>query len=189
MAKKKFQPAEFQTDGCSGFVRIYHDFLGSPAWQSLTLRQRGLYVEFLRRYKEKRANGEIVSSNADGIHFSTAEAIKPGPNGEPPMYTCKNQFLKDVDALIGAGFIRVAQTGYYRRTATLYGFSSRWKQYQPGKPPAIPQQDRRRKAENKTAYNGKYIMSITAIPSGNRPKNVAKMPQSGLQPRVQAMAK
>jgi hypothetical protein len=181
MAKKKFQPAEFQTDGCSGFVRIYHDFMESPAWRSLSLRQRGLYVEFLRRYKEKRANGEIVSSNKDEIHFTEQEATRKGPNGEKPLYGSKITFSKDVKALIEAGFIRVVQSGYYSRSVNVYGFSSRWKQYQPGKPPAIPEQDRQRKDANnhgrpaqKKSIHGLYIMSTATVLPAARSSKKAK---------------
>lgn len=145
MPRKKLEPAGFETGGCSGFLRIYHDMLDSPAWKSLSLRQRGLYLAFKERYQEKRADGKIVSSNADAIHLSGQEATKPGPNGEPPLYKNKLTFYADLDALIEAGFIKVVTTGYYSRSATAYGFSERWKQYRPGKPPVIPLNEQRLK--------------------------------------------
>lgn len=143
MPRKKLEPAGFETGGYSGFLRIYHDMLDSPAWKNLPLRPRGLYLAFKERYQEKRVNGKIISSNTDAIHFSGQEATKPGPNGEPPMYKNKLTFYSDLDALIDAGFIKVISTGYYSRSATTYGFSDRWKQYRPGKPPEIPLNEKR----------------------------------------------
>ena len=155
MSRKKLEPATFETGGCAGYLRLYRDMFTSPAWKSLSLRQRGLYLAFKERYQEKRADGKIISSNKDEIHFSAAEATKPGPNGEKPLYGDQHTFFKDLDALIDAGFIRVVQTGYYTRSATVYGFSDRWKQYQPGKPPEVPVHERRlERTHKKAAVNG-----------------------------------
>ena len=149
MPRKKLEPAGFETGGCSGFLRIYHDMLDSPAWKSLSLRQRGLYLAFKEKYTEKRAEGKIVSSNAVAIHFSGQEATKTDSNGEPPLYGDEHTFYKDLDALIAAGFIKVVSTGYYSRNATIYGFSERWKLYRAGKPPMIPLNEQRLKRKGK----------------------------------------
>jgi hypothetical protein len=155
MSRKKLEPATFETGGCSGYLRLYHDMLTSPAWGSLSLRQRGLYLAFKGLYKEKRADGKIISSNKDEIHFSGQEATKPGSDGEKPLYGDQHTFFKDLDALIDAGFIRVVQTGYYTRSATVYGFSDRWRKYQSGKPPEIPMHEKRlERTHKKEAVNG-----------------------------------
>lgn len=140
---KKLEPLPFETRGSSNFLRMYYDMLTSPAWKSLSLRQRGLYLEFKGRYQEDRRDHKIISTNKDKIHFSGQEATKPGPNGELPLYGCKNQFYADLDVLISAGFIKVVSTGYFSRSATVYGLSERWKEYLPGKPPDVPLSERR----------------------------------------------
>lgn len=156
MAHVKFEPADFETDGAN-YVPLYRDMLDGPAWKSLSLRQRGLYLAFKERYAERRTKvkvgskqvSKVASSNKDEIHFTVPEATKPGPNGEPPLYGGWNTFFRDVDALIAAGFIRVVETGAFTQNATKYGFSDRWKEFRPGKPPKIPEEDKRRKRPRK----------------------------------------
>jgi len=128
----------------------------SPAWDSLSLRQQGLYLAFKRRYKEKRAEGVVVSSNAEEIHFSGAEATKPGSNGTAPLYGNERTFYGDVDALIEKGFIKVVSTGYFKRSATLYGFSDRWLKYKSGEQLDIPLHERRLKRPQK----GEHMANI-----------------------------
>lgn len=178
MSKVKFQPSDFETSGAN-YVPLYRDMLDSPAWKSLSLRQRGLYLALKERYTEKRTIvtvgskrvSKVASSNRDQIHFTEQEATKPGPNGEK-LYGNRSTFVKDMDALISAGFIRVVQTGYYGRTATVYGFSTKWKEFQPGKPPVIPAEDRRRKDPDNHGRAGKKghhmansVMSTAIVPS------------------------
>lgn len=137
MARRKpptHQP--FESNIPSGqFTKICTDMMNSAAWESLSLRQRGLYLELKKKYRQKNSNGVLESSNIDNISFTQREAkvlYKGNLRG----------FRADIDALIEAGFIRTVERGRATRTANIYGFTDRWKRY--GAPDyQVPISDRR----------------------------------------------
>ena len=104
------------------FTKVCADMMQSSAWESLLLRQQGLYLRLKSKYTQKVSNGFIVSENADNISLPKSEAEK--------IYGDLRTFRKDIRALMECGLIKIVQHGQNTRTANIYGFSDAWKHYQ-----------------------------------------------------------
>ena len=120
MSKKKPMqnfPFESTKPYGEGFVKICDSMINSLAWQCLTLRQRGLYIEL----KTKFTVYKNQDTNVNNISMPHSEYSK--------LYGDKTTFWKDIDMLIANGFIKVVEHGYFARAPNIYGFSSRWKGY------------------------------------------------------------
>ena len=107
------------------YISLAHDLMNSPAFESLSLRQRGLFLELKRRYRRKREHGVTVKSNRDCIHFPQNDIEK--------LYGNYNTFKKDLDALVEKGFIRVHSKKNLRQMND-YELIGDWKTW-PQKPP------------------------------------------------------
>ena len=143
MAKsKKFKfPNNFGFESTSQkyeFTKICKDMQKSKAWQSLNLRQRGLYLEFKFKFY---ANPKTQYTNQDDISFTSTEAKK--------VYGDLRTFRADVDALINAGFIKQIISGVPTMSANIYGFSDKWKDYGTENF-FIPERDKRYTRKNRT---------------------------------------
>lgn len=101
------------------FTKICDDMMKSDAWQDLSIRSRGLYLELKRRFVAKSRDNEIIT-NQDELYIYTKDFHK--------KYSY-NTLMKDVDDLIDHGFIRVVQHGRLARLPNIYGFSDKWKKY------------------------------------------------------------
>lgn len=140
-SKKLKFPTNFDFESTNqryDFTKICKDMQKSPAWKSLNLRQRGLYLEFKFKFY---ANPKTLSTNADNISFTTTEAKE--------VYGDLRTFRGDVDALINAGFIKQIISGVPTMSANIYGFSDKWKDYGTEKF-FIPERDKRYTRKNRT---------------------------------------
>lgn len=125
MSKKKGNGATHQPfegrDPKGQFCKITLDMRKSEAWQSLCLRQRGLYEELKSKYRQTVERGQLLNSNINDISMPESEWRK--------LYGNYRTFKADMDALIERGFIRVVARGKYTRTPNIYGFTSAWQDY------------------------------------------------------------
>lgn len=142
MSRTKAQPRAIHEpfegrDPRGHFTLITDDMFDSAAWQSLSLRQQGLYLNLKHKYKRVRYEGKTVRSNVHDITFPFSEWTK--------FYGTGNRtFKSDINALIERGFITVIEKNKCRRIPNKYGFVADWKNFKP-----IPKDDKN-KAENKT---------------------------------------
>lgn len=99
------------------FAKICGTMTSSMAWKKLSMRQKGLYLSLKIKYT-KKSDG---SDNSNDISIIEAEFKDD--------YKSKNTLMKDVDALIDYGFIKLIRNGKYARKPNIYGFSDKWKKY------------------------------------------------------------
>lgn len=140
-SKKLKFPTNFDFESTNqryDFTKICKDMQKSPAWKSLNLRQRGLYLELKFKFT---ANPKTLSTNADNISFTTTEAKE--------VYGDLRTFRGDVDALINAGLIKQIISGVPTMSANIYGFSDKWKDYGTENF-FIPERDKRYIRKNRT---------------------------------------
>lgn len=140
-SKKLKFPTNFDFESTNqryDFTKICKDMQRSPAWKSLNLRQRGLYLELKFKFT---ANPKTLSTNADNISFTTTEAKE--------VYGDLRTFRGDVDALINAGLIKQIISGVPTMSANIYGFSDKWKDYGT-KNFFIPERDKRYTRKSRT---------------------------------------
>ncbi|MCL6457654.1 MAG: hypothetical protein K6T85_06575 [Gorillibacterium sp.] len=114
MAKKKrdykFRP--FEGVGINGkHLRITDSMMDSTAWQELSPHAIVLYVYFKKKFNY---------SNEDNISFTYKEGTQLMKG---------DTFTKSLDQLIDLGFIKILQSGWSNRTASIYGFNDQWKYY------------------------------------------------------------
>ena len=156
MAKRpKYKHRNFESRTDQGkFTKVCDDMMQSSAWASLSLRQRGLYLELKSKYTQKVSGGQIISDNADDISMPKSEAQK--------LYSELRTFRKDMDALIDRGFLRMVHCGFNTRTVNIYGFSDRWKDYGT-QSFNIPRNEMRPAASSKKNHPN-YSYSLTCMP-------------------------
>ena len=120
--KKKIKPPinyPFESNNLRyDFTKICRDMQKSKAWNDLSLRQQGLYLHLKSKFT---VNTKTLETNQDNISIPTSEAIK--------LYGDLRTFRKDLDALIEHGFIYQKESGFNTRTANIYAFSSKWKDF------------------------------------------------------------
>lgn len=124
MARRKERATHRSFEGSNprgAFTKITHDMMDSQAWKSLSLRQRGLYLEMKAKYREKKVSGELESSNVDDITLPESEWKE--------LYGTYRTFKTDLDALIEKGFLRIVQPGKNIRKPNIYGFAASWKEW------------------------------------------------------------
>lgn len=109
----------------------------SKAWNDLNLRQQGLYLHLKAKFT---VNTKTLENNANNISIPTSEA--------KTLYGNLDTFRKDLDTLIEYGFIKQMVSGVPTMSASIYGFSYRWKDYGTDRF-FIPNEDRRYKMEQK----------------------------------------
>ena len=139
-SKKLKIPTNFSFESANknyDFTKICRDMQKSAAWKSLSLRQRGLYLELKSKFT---VNRKTLETNAENISYTTTEAKK--------VYGDLRTFRADIDALINAGFIKQVVSGVPTMSASIYGFSDRWKDYGTDKF-YIPESDKRYKKKTK----------------------------------------
>ena len=119
-SKPKIVYENWQTNGNSNFMQIFHDMFDSKAWQALNAHDRDLYMHMLRKYQRKVLHGNIENTNYDNISMVKNEYEK---------FMNARTFSKSIDNLIEHGFIKVIKNGYSTRTCNIYGFNDAWKFY------------------------------------------------------------
>ena len=127
---KKKKPTHLPFEGrepCGRFAKITHDMMRSPAWQDLTLRQRGLYLHLKSKFTMKRTRGIIEKSNINDISFPKSEWL-------PKLYSSYRSFNTDMRKLMDNGFIQIVSRGGFERKCNIYGFTKDWVHFEPTKP-------------------------------------------------------
>mgnify|MGYP007112970554 CR=1 FL=1 len=119
------------------FVKIVIDFTESAAWQALTLAQRGLYLMFKLKYRQRVEGGVLVWSNVADISLPESEWGK--------LYGDYRTFRRDYERLIQLGFIKLIQRGNTTQTPNIYGFSDDWKKFTASTIPEPPAKYERKK--------------------------------------------
>lgn len=114
--KTKYAPEPWETVDKKKYTRIYDDKMLSVAFTELKPRQRYLFICMKSMYKGKDWNPDGTFAFPWGM----AQAYR--------LYTNKNQFYKDRDALISAGFIDRTVWNKTTRLPNIYRFSDRWKE-------------------------------------------------------------
>jgi hypothetical protein len=110
-------PFESQRSIGGKYTKIHQDMFDSKAWQALKLRQRGLYLEFKRKFT-KYSSGD---TNVNDISMPYSEYTK--------WYGNDKTFRQDLDELINKGFIKVVSSGWTSRQPSKYGLSDYWQKY------------------------------------------------------------
>lgn len=132
---KKFKPPtnyDFESNNQQyDFTKICRDMQRSKAWNTLNLRQRGLYLHLKSKFT---VNKKTLENNQNNISIPTSEA--------KTFYGDLRTFRKDIDKLIANGFIRQIISGVPTLNASIFGFSDNWKYYDTDKF-YIPKEDRR----------------------------------------------
>lgn len=100
------------------FTKICRDMQKSEAWKQLSLRQQGLYLHLKSKFT---VNSKTLENNQNDISIPTKEAKK--------LYGDLRTFRKDIDTLIGYGFIKQIISGVPTMSVNIYGFSTKWKYY------------------------------------------------------------
>ena len=127
-------PKDWQTDKRKGrrqsYCPIYTNLLTSPAYIDLTSAQKALYIAC--RDREMYPHPQETGTAADDRLFYMNRALYVKTYR---LYAENNKrgFFRDIKALISHGFISVYRSGKTTRTKNIYSYSSRWKEWQPGK--------------------------------------------------------
>jgi len=122
------------------FIKICDDMMKAMAWQKLSIRQRGLYLELKRQFVS-RSDGSTTELEIYILHSQFKN-----------NYKSKNTLFDDVDQLIENGFIKVVQHGKYARQPNIYGFTDEWKMYNT---PEFFIHPNNKRLTNKNSYNEK----------------------------------
>lgn len=120
--KRKNKPPNnypFESDNSRyDFTKICRDMQKSKAWKDLSFRQHGLYLYLKSKFT---VNTKTLETNQDNISMPKSEAIE--------KYGDLRTFRKDIDTLIEHGFIYQKVAGFNTRTANIYAFSDKWKDF------------------------------------------------------------
>lgn len=139
-SKKLKPPTNYEFESANqryDFTKICRDMQRSKAWNELNLRQQGLYLHLKAKFT---VNTKTLENNANNISIPTSEA--------KTLYGNLDTFRKDLDTLIDYGFIKQIVSGVPTMSASIYGFSYRWKDYGTDRF-FIPNEDRRYKRKPK----------------------------------------
>ena len=102
-----------------GFIQIWKSFLDEEAFKKLTKNQRLLYIYMVAQF-----NGNKTKNNPNGekdqFYFNW-QLVK-----KYCLYSNHDQFKRDRDALINAGFIECVENNRFLRKKNVYRFSHRW---------------------------------------------------------------
>ena len=147
--RKKYTPKKFESDGSPSdtSANIYVSMIHSRAWNELTARQKTLYLYCkIQYYDEKRKPVKYEDRNKPK---SLTKSEYPEHNRtwftlnqfkwyeKYRLYTNKNSFYTDIEALIMHGFIFCVECGSYTivendkttYASTIYAFSDKWQKY------------------------------------------------------------
>lgn len=131
---RKYVKKPFESTGKSSDVsaNIYESMILSPAWKSLTPKQKELYVICkLQLYSEKKPPKAVGKPDNEALFtMNRHKYVK-----KYGLYKDNNRagFHRDMNALIDKGFIDLVQSGKTNRTKSIYALSSRWQDYVPDK--------------------------------------------------------
>ncbi len=119
--KKRPKLKDFETahPGGGAFTLIANDMFTSPAWMDLTKGQQLLYVYMKTQYYGAKAHPDGIQER---FHFNQGLYSK-----KLKLYSNREQFRKDRDALISHGFIKCVEDNATTRKSSVYEFSSKWR--------------------------------------------------------------
>lgn len=112
------------------FAAMYESMLMSLAFKDLTGNQKALLLCMKARLYGRRRpkEGEPLS-----FTFNQSKWLKGCASGYE-LYSNRNQFYKDCNALIDHGFIECIERNKNQRTSNIYRFSDKWHGWK-AKPP------------------------------------------------------
>lgn len=131
--RNKTPPKNWQSDTRRNkrqtFARIYSNQLICPAWLDLTNAQRVLYIACRDREFFKHP-AETGTAADDNLFFMNRDLYV----NYYGLYKANNKrgFIRDRNALISHGFISIYRSGKNTRTKSVYTYSDKWKEWQPG---------------------------------------------------------
>lgn len=124
MARKK-QPKlkDFETSHSGGgpFTLIANDMFTSLAWLELSKGQRLLYVYMKSQYFGAKSHPDNIQER----FYFNQNLYQNGFR----LYSNKEQFRKDRDALIRHGFIKCVEDNAHTRKRSVYEFSEKWRYF------------------------------------------------------------
>lgn len=136
--KKKWNARPFESIGetfvdLTGNLRkdsiaqLYESQLQSPAFMSLTARQKILWVyvksQLYGKAKPRQADYEGLQIDDNCFYFNHALAVRYGLYAK----SSRREFYNDMKVLCDRGFIEVVSSGKNTRTKSVYRFSCQWK--------------------------------------------------------------
>lgn len=131
--KKKYIPKAFESVGASNdtSANIYESMLLSPAFISLTPRQRVLYLcckaQYYGKHKPAKDYKELELYQDDTCFYMNRAIIR-----KYCLYSdsSNKEFYHDIEVLINKGFItKELQGGGNGHTKSVYKFSGKWRDY------------------------------------------------------------
>lgn len=133
--KKKYVPHNFESLKGEGDTssNLFMSMSMSLAWKKATPRAQMLYInmkhmQFGNTKHDKDKFDAAYRNDNRYFTFSEKKWLKGYEKGFE-MYSDKRAFYKDVEILIGLGFIDCIEVGCNTRTKNLYRFSERWRLY------------------------------------------------------------
>jgi len=149
MARKKqtWRFKDFESFSNNGrWTRIAGDMIQSKAWKALGVYEQSLYLHMKNKFRVNKQG----DSNERNISFTYEE-------GQQLM--SKARFIKAIDRLIEVGFIDLVEHWQHSKRPTIYGLSTRWKDYGTEQ---FKKEHQRTKAKSKTKghfYGNQYTKS------------------------------
>lgn len=132
---KKYKPRNYETPSSNDiYFPMHHLLMSSPAFMDLKKGQQSLYMWMRHQIyacpalheKTPKLKYKEEGLFQDNKYFFFSEYYW---KTKYKLYTNKNQFYKDRDALIEHGFIRIASNGKMQKTQTVYEFTSNWQEW------------------------------------------------------------
>lgn len=124
------KPFESTGKGSDVSANIYESMILSPAWKSLTPKQKELYLVCKLQYYSEKKTPKPEGKPENEAYF-TMNRHKFVKKYELYKDSYRAGFHRDMNALINKGFIDLIQSGKTNRTKNIYAFSSRWQDYVP----------------------------------------------------------
>lgn len=113
-------------------ARIFESMLVSPAFRSLTARQKVLYLyckaqHYGKKKPSKDYDAEQYPQTQQDIcfYFNLALAVEYGLYAK----TSRNEFYSDIKRLREVGLIETVISGKATKTKSVYRFSSKWRDF------------------------------------------------------------
>lgn len=123
--KQKYTPKSFESTGDTSdtSANMYISMMKSPAFMDLTTNQRLLYVYMKACYYGQKR--KPVEGDRTAFTFNQCTWIKGNEYGFC-IYSNRNQFYRDRNALVSHGFIDVVESNRNQRESNVYRYSDRW---------------------------------------------------------------
>ena len=143
-------------------IFITTDLIKSKAWLSLTGASQSVYLLFRLRCKMEKitAGGKPGKRAAEWIITNNGEIVFPYAEAEKKYGISRHRFARAIDDLIAKGLLDIEDSGEgYRRIATLYRLSDRWRLY--GRPDFKQRERKKSKKSNPGFKKGNGLWRLS----------------------------